>query len=97
MSKLFSTPKTVFARSAYVNHREFPNSRRKNEILSAIEYNIGQLSKVVQVHASSFEGRYPSEGHSYTCIGDVDCGTDNNQRDGWLYDILPYIEQQTRV
>ena len=39
MSKLFPLPKTLLARSAHSNLREFSNRRRKNGILNAIEYN----------------------------------------------------------
>ncbi|MDO4570357.1 MAG: DUF1559 domain-containing protein [Planctomycetia bacterium] len=55
--------------------------------------NIGQLSKAVQVHTSAYAGRYPSGGKGCLYIGDVDRGTDCNQNGGWIYNILPYIEQ----
>jgi prepilin-type N-terminal cleavage/methylation domain-containing protein/prepilin-type processing-associated H-X9-DG protein len=39
-------------------------------------------------------GRYPTGGWGYAWTGDADCGTDWRQRGGWLYNVLPFIEQQ---
>ena len=39
-------------------------------------------------------GRYPCDGWGFGWTGDADCGNDWHQPAGWLYNILPYIEQQ---
>ncbi len=39
-------------------------------------------------------GRYPSDGWGWGWTGDADRGNDWHQPGGWLYNILPYIEQQ---
>jgi prepilin-type N-terminal cleavage/methylation domain-containing protein/prepilin-type processing-associated H-X9-DG protein len=40
-------------------------------------------------------GRYPSDGWGFGWTGDADLGNDSRQPGGWLYNVLPYIEQQT--
>ena len=39
-------------------------------------------------------GRYPTDGWGYGWAGDADRGTDWQQTGGWLYNVLPFIEQQ---
>ncbi len=39
-------------------------------------------------------GRYPTDGWGFGWTGDADLGNDWRQPAGWLYNILPYIEQQ---
>ena len=42
----------------------------------------------------SATGRYPTNGWGWGWTGDPDRGNDWRQPGGWLYNILPYIEQQ---
>ena len=39
-------------------------------------------------------GRYPTNGWGFGWTGDADRGTDWRQPAGWLYNVLPFIEQQ---
>ena len=39
-------------------------------------------------------GRFPTGGWGYAWTGDADRGTDRQQPGGWVYNVLPYIEQQ---
>ncbi len=39
-------------------------------------------------------GRYPTGGWGYQWIGDPDQGNGQNQPGGWIYNLLPYIDQQ---
>lgn len=56
--------------------------------------NLKQLALAIDNHLSSSE-RYPSNGWGHYYIGDPDYGTDDRQPGGWIYNILPYIEQQS--
>ncbi len=42
----------------------------------------------------SMTGRFPTGGWGYAWTGDADRGNDWRQPGGWLYNVLPYIEQQ---
>ncbi len=55
--------------------------------------NLKQLALAIDQHVAA-TGRYPSNGWGHTYIGDPDCGTDNKQPGGWIYNVLPYLEQQ---
>ncbi len=54
--------------------------------------NLRQLGLAMQNHVNTY-GRYPSNGWGYLWIGDPDRGTGKEQPGGWIYNILPYIEQ----
>jgi prepilin-type N-terminal cleavage/methylation domain-containing protein len=54
--------------------------------------HLRQLGLAMQHHVSDF-GRYPTNGWGYLWVGCPDRGTDVNQPGGWIYNILPYIEQ----
>jgi len=56
--------------------------------------NLKQLGLAMENHASA-QRRYPSNGWGYLWIGDPDRGTDKRQPGGWIYNILPYLEQQS--
>jgi prepilin-type N-terminal cleavage/methylation domain-containing protein len=55
--------------------------------------NLKQLDLAIAQHVTA-TGRYPTNGWGHLYIGDPDCGTDDKQPGGWIYNVLPYIEQQ---
>jgi prepilin-type N-terminal cleavage/methylation domain-containing protein len=55
--------------------------------------NLKQLSLAMQSHLAAL-GRYPTNGWGYNKYGDPDQATDEKQPGGWIYCILPYIDQQ---
>ena len=46
------------------------------------------------LHHESATGRFPTGGWGFAWAGDADRGNDWRQPGGWIYNILPYIEQQ---
>ena len=56
--------------------------------------NLKQLALGCMNHESN-TGRFPTGGWGYGWTGDADLGTDRRQPAGWIYNILPYIEQQS--
>lgn len=57
--------------------------------------NMRQLGTAVQAHNANNQGRFPSGGHGYPYIGDRERGSDFNQRGGWTYNVLPFLELAT--
>ncbi len=55
--------------------------------------NQKQLGIAVQSHSATNETRYPTGGNGYSYIGDTLKGSGADQRGGWTYSILPFIEQ----
>lgn len=55
--------------------------------------NLRQQGLAMQNHLSAY-GRFPGNGWGYLWFGDPDRGTDRRQPGGWIYNILPYLEQQ---
>lgn len=55
--------------------------------------NLKQLGIAIQSHSATNATRYPSGGAGYSCIGDTLKGSGPDQRGGWTYNVLPYIEQ----
>ncbi len=55
--------------------------------------NLKQLALGCLTHENA-TGRFPTGGWGYGWTGDADRGTDWRQPGGWLYNVLPYIEQQ---
>ena len=53
-----------------------------------------QLGLACMQHEAA-HGHLPTGGWGYMWIGDPDQGFDKNQPGGWIYNILPYIEQQS--
>ncbi len=56
--------------------------------------NIMQLA-LGCLHHESLTGRYPTGGWNWRWTGDADRGTDWHQPGGWIYNVLPFIEQQS--
>ncbi len=56
--------------------------------------NLKQLALGCLTH-ESMTGRFPTGGWGYGWTGDADRGNDWRQPGGWLYNVLPYIEQQS--
>jgi prepilin-type N-terminal cleavage/methylation domain-containing protein/prepilin-type processing-associated H-X9-DG protein len=55
--------------------------------------NVKQLALGCLNHESA-TGRYPTNGWGWAWTGDADRGNDWRQPGGWLYNILPHIDQQ---
>ena len=55
--------------------------------------NLKQLAAGCLQHESA-TGRFPTGGWSADWTGDADLGTDRRQPGGWIYNVLPYVEQQ---
>jgi prepilin-type N-terminal cleavage/methylation domain-containing protein/prepilin-type processing-associated H-X9-DG protein len=62
--------------------------------MAQCQNNLKQLALGCLQHESN-TGRYPSGGWGYAWTGDADRGSDWRQPGGWVYNILPYIEQQS--
>ncbi|MBI82319.1 MAG: hypothetical protein CMJ81_03910 [Planctomycetaceae bacterium] len=55
--------------------------------------HLKQMGLAFQLHHEAHEF-YPTGGWSARWVGDADRGTGKNQPGGWVYNILPYIEQE---
>ena len=55
--------------------------------------NLKQLALGCMTH-ESLTKRLPTGGWGFAWTGDADRGTDSRQPCGWLYNVLPFIEQQ---
>jgi prepilin-type N-terminal cleavage/methylation domain-containing protein len=55
--------------------------------------NLKQLGLATHNHISLFN-RFPAGGWGWTWIGDPERGFDSRQPGGWIYNLLPYMEQQ---
>ena len=56
--------------------------------------NMKQLGLGLNTHNSTNDGRFPTGGLNYSYVGDRQKGTDCDQRGGWAYCVLPYIDQE---
>ncbi len=56
--------------------------------------NLKQLALGCLNHEQA-TGRFPTNGWGFAWTGDADRGTDWRQPGGWVYNVLPYVEQQT--
>ncbi len=57
--------------------------------------NLKQLALGWMNHESTI-GHFPTGGWTWPWLGDPDRGMGKNQGGGWIYNVLPYIEQQAR-
>jgi prepilin-type N-terminal cleavage/methylation domain-containing protein len=55
--------------------------------------NLKQLALGCLNH-ENLTGRFPTGGWGHCWTGDADRGTDRHQPGGWIYNVLPFIEQQ---
>ena len=61
--------------------------------LAQCENNLKQITLGCLNHENVI-GRFPTGGWGCAWVGDPDRGTDWRQPGGWIYNLLPYIEQQ---
>lgn len=54
--------------------------------------NLKQIGLAIQSHENSLT-HYPAGGWGYLYVGDPDRGTSKNQPGGWIYNILPFMEE----
>lgn len=55
--------------------------------------NLKQIGLAAQNHLSAFKV-FPTAGWGWTWTGDPDAGSAGNQPGGWLYSLLPFMEEQ---
>ena len=55
--------------------------------------NLKQLGEAMALHHDTYRC-FPSGGWGWLWVGDPDRGTGPNQPGGWVYNLLPYLEQQ---
>ena len=54
--------------------------------------NLKQIALGMQSHVAA-NGAFPTNGWSWAWLGDPDRGTDWKQPGGWVFNVLPYVEQ----
>ncbi|MDO4550273.1 MAG: DUF1559 domain-containing protein [Planctomycetia bacterium] len=81
------------------------NSVREIARLTQCKNNLKQISQAAQNHVATNDERFPCGGYSHFYIGDRKRGNNVkendfaensavNQRGGWIYNILPYLDQE---
>jgi prepilin-type N-terminal cleavage/methylation domain-containing protein len=68
-------------------------SARESGRQTQCKNNLYQIGRAAQGHVAA-HGFYPSSGWGYRWVGDADRGFGVSQPGGWIYNILPFIEQQ---
>lgn len=61
---------------------------------TACQNNLRQIGLACESHLE-VSGRFPTGGWGFSWAGDPDRGDDKLQPGGWIYNILPFIEQQS--
>lgn len=56
--------------------------------------NLKQLGLAMENHVSVYH-RYPSNGWGHLWVGNPDRGTGRDQPGGWIYNLLPFMEQES--
>lgn len=59
---------------------------------TACKNNVKQLALAMQGHLNTYR-QYPSNGWGHAWVGDPDRGSGKRQPGGWIYQLLPYVEQ----
>jgi len=57
--------------------------------------NLKQLGLAMHAHHDSYR-HLPTNGWGHAWVGDPDRGFDRRQPGGWVYNVLPFVEQQTQ-
>jgi type II secretory pathway pseudopilin PulG len=65
---------------------------RESARRAACRNNLRQLGLAMQNHEATF-GRFPSNGWGFDWVGEPDRGTDRHQPGGWIFNLLPQLEQ----
>jgi prepilin-type N-terminal cleavage/methylation domain-containing protein/prepilin-type processing-associated H-X9-DG protein len=65
---------------------------RESAARSQCENNLHQMGVACHAHQDLYK-RLPSGGWGWLWIGDPTRGTDNTQPGGWIYNLLPFMEQ----
>lgn len=55
--------------------------------------NLRQMGVAAQLHVAATQ-RFPTGGWHWDWVGDPDRGNDQRQPGGWIYNLLPYLEQK---
>ena len=67
-------------------------SARESARRTQCRNHLKQLAAAMHLHESTF-GRFPGNGWGFAWIGEPDRGTGPDQPGGWVYQLLPYLEQ----
>ncbi len=54
--------------------------------------NLKQIGLAVHLHHDA-QGHYPTDGWGHSWVGDADRGYGRHQPGGWIFNLLPYVEQ----
>jgi prepilin-type N-terminal cleavage/methylation domain-containing protein len=68
-------------------------SAREAARLAQCQNNLKQIGIACAAHLGT-AGHYPSDGWGYQWVGDPDCGMDAKQPGGWVYNLLPQLDQK---
>jgi prepilin-type N-terminal cleavage/methylation domain-containing protein len=68
-------------------------SARESARLAKCQSHLAQLGLACQLHVDAY-GHFPTGGWGFKATGDADRGFGREQPGGWLYNVLPLIEQQ---
>lgn len=65
---------------------------RESARQTACRNNLRQIAVAASLHVNT-SGHFPTDGWGYRWIGDPNRGFDEQQPGGWIYNLLPYVEQ----
>ncbi len=67
---------------------------RESARRSTCANNLRQIGLGIKLHTDAHNGVFPTGGWGGDWIGEPDKGFGTNQTGGWIYNVLPYLEQQ---
>jgi prepilin-type N-terminal cleavage/methylation domain-containing protein len=70
------------------------NSAREAARRSSCANNLSQLATAINVHEEAHK-TFPTGGWGASWVGDPDAGFGTKQPGGWIYNVLPFIEEKT--